>query len=618
MAEKDFGFSPGGTEDDLILTSTDSSPGIVLTVETGGKCDQINANNGDSLLDVLRQGKLYVNSPCGGQGTCGKCRIIILKGKLELRESGNKPARFANEGDAALACLCRLVENCSIDIGKLGEQNFLGNSDFDLPAAIFINTGLETVRFAASSGIWNDGRSIADIVSTGVSRQLNFSPRSLRQLSAWFGNSLRQDHAGPESDLSIWLTLQRDRVILVRTSVSAPVYGLGVDIGTTTVAFSLVDMEKGTVCKNLSVLNSQRQYGADVISRIQKGTDGGTDALRDCIRDDILRGIAELCGDRQDSLVRVVIAGNTTMLHFLLGLQGASLALFPFNPVTMALMDVPATALFGLNSLDCNATLLPSVGAYMGADIIAGLLYCRMDQAAGVSLFIDVGTNGEMAIGCSTRLICVSTAAGPAFEGANISWGTGSVPGAISAFDLHDGQVEFLTIGDAPPIGICGSAVVDIVAACLRSGLIDRTGRFVSEEMGKEGLPIAQNQAGEWIRFSQKDIREFQLAKSAIRSGLEILMREYGCRWNDVEKVYLAGGFGTRINPENAVEVGLFPFELLNKIQSVGNSSLGGTVHYLLYEERQLALEHLTKAAKVLDLSRHPSFNDLFMEQLQF
>ena len=370
--------------------------------------------------------------------------------------------------------------------------------------------------------------------------------------------------------------------------------------------------------KNLSLLNSQRQYGADVVSRIQKGSTGLTEALRDCIRADISRGIADLCGDESPSAVRLVIAGNTTMLHFLLGLRADSLALFPFNPVTMSAMEIFSTELFGLTPFCCDVTLLPSVGPYMGADIISGLLYCKLEQSPTISVFIDVGTNGEMAICGDSRILCVSTAAGPAFEGANISWGTGSVPGAISTFDFQGETAVFRTIGEASPIGICGSAVVDIVAACLRAGILDRGGRFVQEKIGQEGLPIAQNPAGEWIRFSQKDVREFQLAKSAIRSGLEILLREFGCSWQDVGQVYLAGGFGTRINTANAVEVGLFPAELQDKIQSVGNSSLGGTVHYQLYEDRRQALDPLVRAATVLDLSRHPDFNDLFMEQLLF
>ena len=377
-------------------------------------------------------------------------------------------------------------------------------------------------------------------------------------------------------------------------------------------------MKTGAVCKTLSLLNSQRQYGGDVISRIQKAGDGWLGALRDCIRTDIVRGCAELCGGEQDAVVRMVIAGNTTMLHLLLGLCSDALAQYPFNPVTTASMEISATELFGITMLECDVTLLPSVGAYMGADILAGLMYCKCMQSPELALFIDVGTNGEMAISGNGRIFCASTAAGPAFEGANITWGTGSVPGAISAFDFYDGEIRFSTIGNMPATGICGSAVVDIVAACLRSGLIDRTGRFASDETGACGLSIAQNPDGEWIRFNQKDVREFQLAKSAIRSGLEILMQEYGCRWEDVGQVYLAGGFGTRMNIDNVIEVGMFPEELKGKIKPVGNSSLGGTVRYLLSEEGRQDMEKLKRTARVIDLSRHTAFNDLFMEHLQF
>ena len=261
---------------------------------------------------------------------------------------------------------------------------------------------------------------------------------------------------------------------------------------------------------------------------------------------------------------------------------------------------------------------MPSSGAYMGADIVSGMMCCKMDKSTDTVLFVDVGTNGEMAIGCNKRILCTSTAAGPAFEGANITWGTGSIPGAISRFDIQNGEIVFCTIAEAPPVGICGSAVVDIVAACLREGIIDSTGRFTSEDLSSNGLKITQNIAGEWIRFTQKDVREFQLAKSAIRSGLEILVREYGCGWQNIEQVFLAGGFGTRMNVKNAIEVGLFPFELQDKINPVGNTALGGTLQYLLFRESREAVDTLTRLATVIDLSKQPDFNNLFMEQLLF
>jgi uncharacterized 2Fe-2S/4Fe-4S cluster protein (DUF4445 family) len=430
--------------------------------------------------------------------------------------------------------------------------------------------------------------------------------------------SLAMDFTGPDAKQPIYLTIRKNHVLLIRRLESEPVYGIGMDIGTTTLAFALVNLSNGKVCNTLSLLNSQRQYGADVISRIQKSSDGSLEALQNCIRNDITQGVLELCEQHETSVVRMVIAGNTTMLHLLLGLCSDSLAQYPFTPVTTDSLEIGTTELLGVSSLDCEVTLLPAAGAFIGADILAGLMYCDMNKPVGISLFIDVGTNGEMAINGKGKLLGASTAAGPAFEGANITCGTGSIPGAISSFDLLDGEIKFRTIGNEPPVGLCGSAVIDIVAACLRSGLIDRTGRFVSAETGSEGFPITQTATGEWIKFYQKDVREFQLAKSAIRSGIEVLMREYGCRPEDIEQVFLAGGFGTRMDARNALEVGLFPPEFQGKIKPMGNTALAGTVHYLLDGESQQITELLAHSTTVIDLSKHPSFNDLFMEQLQF
>ncbi len=599
-------------------SSAENPANVRLTVEAGGKRELVTTTAGKGLLDALRDCGIYVNAPCGGNGTCGKCRITVLAGMLEVIGNDTEAAHFVSAGETALACRAQLSNDCTIDIGHLQEQNFAGAVDFSILSEVGPNTEMETLRFSPTSGCWRNGRSITETICTDLGRRLTFTPKALRQLSLWMGESLQQSFAGPDEQRSIYLTVRRDHVLLIRNSESEPIYGIGVDIGTTTIAFALVDLENGKVCKTLSLLNSQRQYGADVISRIQKSSDGLMDVLQKYSRNDITRGLAELCVESHDSVVHMVIAGNTTMLHLLLGLRSDSLAQYPFNPVTMDAMKISAAELLGPLPVDCEAILLPSAGAFMGADTISGLMYCKIDQAKGISLFIDVGTNGEMAIGGKEKLICVSTAAGPAFEGANITWGTGSIPGAVSSFDFHDGKTEFSTIGDALPVGLCGSAIVDIVAACLRTGIIDRTGRFISDETGAEGLPIAQTQSGEWIKFYQKDVREFQLAKSAIRSGIEILMREYGCGPQDIGQIYLAGGFGTRMDARNALEVGLLPPELQGKIQSIGNTSLGGTVHCLLNGKSMQTAELLAHSATVLDLSRHPSFNDLFMEQLQF
>jgi uncharacterized 2Fe-2S/4Fe-4S cluster protein (DUF4445 family) len=591
---------------------------IRLTVESAEGCVVLPATAGNNLLEVLRAHRVYVNSPCGGKGTCGKCRITVLTGTLAVNETGAGVSKFASAGKTALACRAQLINDCTIDITQLQERDFVGEVDFPTVSTVIPNTDTETIRFIPTEGCWTNGCSLTETICAHTDRHLTFAPKALRQLSAWMSESLATNFTGPEASHPIYLTIRNNRVLLIRRSELEPVYGVGVDIGTTTLAFALVNLENGEVCSTLSRLNSQRQYGADVISRIQKSSDGFLETLQDCIRNDIIQGVLELCGQSVNSVVRMVIAGNTTMLHLLLGVASASLAQYPFIPVMTDSLEIGTTELLGVSALDCEATLLPAAGAFIGADILAGLIYCDMNKPVGISLFIDVGTNGEMAISGKEKLLGASTAAGPAFEGANITCGIGSIPGAISSFDLLEGQIKFRTIGNESPVGLCGSAVIDIVAACLRAGLIDRTGRFLSAETGSEGFPITQTATGEWIKFYQKDVREFQLAKSAIRAGIEVLMREYGCCPEDIEQVFLAGGFGTRMDARNALEVGLFPPEFQGKIKPMGNTALAGTIHYLLESKSQQSIELLAHSTTVIDLSKHPSFNDLFMEQLHF
>jgi len=591
---------------------------IVLTIIDGPRQALVRASKGQKVLDVLRKQGVYVNSPCGGRGTCGKCKVALLKGRLLSASEDNESPTFIEAGTEVLACLCFLVEDCTIDVGLAQERGFSGAAEYIAAESGKIDAGVESLCFKPAEETWDKGRSVVDEINNGLERSLIFLPRALRQLSYWMGEALLNDHSRPGSDRPVFLTVRENLVVHVRTDESASVYGIGVDIGTTTVALSLVNLATGEVQKTMTLLNSQRQFGADVISRIQKGSEGFLDELRTCIQSDISRGIRDICVTEADAVIRMVIAGNTTMMHLLLGLRADSLALVPFNPLTISRIEMSSFELFGACPVDCEVTLMPSIGPYMGADIVSGMMYCKMEKSTGTVLFIDVGTNGEMAIGSKKRILCTSTAAGPAFEGANITWGTGSIPGAISSFDIQNGEIVFCTIAEAPPVGICGSAVVDIVAACLREGIIDSTGRFTSEDLSSNGLKITQNMAGEWIRFTQKDVREFQLAKSAIRSGLEILVREYGCGWENIQQVFLAGGFGTRMNVKNAIEVGLFPLELQDKINSVGNTALGGTIHYLLFRKSREAVDTLTRLATVIDLSKQPDFNNLFMEQLLF
>ena len=393
-------------------------------------------------------------------------------------------------------------------------------------------------------------------------------------------------------------------------------YGLAVDIGTTTIAFALVDIESGKVVFSHGLLNSQRAFGADVISRIKAADEGGLDNLNCLVLDDICKGISYICKESTvstDAIQVMAVAGNTTMLHILLGVSCRSLGQYPFTPEFIEMQRRSFESIFNNKTLNCEVLLLPGISAYVGADICAGILHgCRLENDF---VLVDLGTNGEIARFSKGCVTATATAAGPAFEAGNISCGTGSITGAISkaVFRPERQAFEYELIGQeeagngVKPLGLCGSGVLDVAAQLVLHGFIDEAGSL------DEDFVIAPG-----INFTQKDVREIQLAKSAVRAGIEVLLAEQSLSYADVNKVYLSGGFGHNLNFESALILGIFPEEWWDKLESIGNSSLAGCIRVLAEPDAMDEIIAISASAKVINLSGHPKFNDLFMEHMMF
>ena len=391
-------------------------------------------------------------------------------------------------------------------------------------------------------------------------------------------------------------------------------FAVAVDIGTTTLAFALVNLETSEVDGRLTIVNRQREFGADVISRIVKANQGRLKEMGVCVKRQINEGILELCRANDvepGKIVKAAVAANTTMLHILLGLSCETLGIFPFTPVTLERMSLSFGELLGSASTalkpDVPVEILPGISTYVGADIVSGILFADILGSGKTSVLLDIGTNGEIAVIRNGKITCAATAAGPAFEGGNIRFGTGSVPGAISGCRFRNGEFEVTTIGGRPPIGICGSGVIDIVSELLKNEIIDETGRLSCEQ-----IAVAPE-----IFFTQKDVRELQLAKSAIRSGVDLLLEHTGTCFEEIDRFYVAGGFGYHVNFDSAVAIGLIPPELAVKIELVGNSSLGGAVR-LLTEDIRDELAEIISASQELPLSADKRFNALFVENMVF
>lgn len=398
-------------------------------------------------------------------------------------------------------------------------------------------------------------------------------------------------------------------------------YSFAVDIGTTTLVISLIDNLNKSILDTYTSVNGQRAFGADVISRIQASVNGRKEDLRNRICKDLLKGFLHLIssnGIDHLKIKEIVISGNTTMGHLLMGFDCTKLGIFPFIPIDINFMNLHFDEVFLCNEMDALVTFLPGISAFVGADIVSGLYFCGFHHTDKINLLIDLGTNGEMAIGNMNHIITTSTAAGPAFEGGNITWGIGSIKGAIAKVDISENKVvNIQTIGNTKAVGICGTGIIEIVAEMIKHKIIDETG-LMSEDYFDEGFPLARTSSDEIIKVTQKDVRELQLAKSAIRAGVETLCLRYGVNYEQVDKVYLAGGFGVKLDHEKAIAIGLLPEAFRGKIEGIGNSSLGGAVKYAIKDNAREHLKNLIKISLEINLANDKAFNEFYMKHMFF
>lgn len=383
--------------------------------------------------------------------------------------------------------------------------------------------------------------------------------------------------------------------------------GLALDVGTTTLAFYFVDLFTGKTLKTASCLNPQRSFGADVVSRIafcqKEGPKLMTDALRTAVNDVISSFKRE---SDVKKIERAFITGNTVMLHLFSGKDVSSFGTYPFTPLFLEKQCFTGETL-GYDAEEI--VLLPSFSSFVGADIVCGGL--AVDISSGNRLLIDLGTNGEMLLSYHGKLYSTSVAAGPAFEGADMECGTGGIPGAIDrVYTDENGSVRFTTVENAPPIGICGAGIADAMAVMQKSGVIDETGAFLPEE---NKFFLSEN-----VYISDKDVRKFQLAKSAVRAGIETLLSVARAKENDLEKCFVAGGLGYYLNVDSAVTIGLFPKNLREKIVLSGNTAGLGAKLCLLSAGFLKKAEDTAKNAENVPLASSAVFSEKFMEYMTF
>ncbi len=527
-----------------------------LTLHHNNTTKTIPLPAGAPLFPALTGAGVDFGSNCGGRGACGKCRVKALSGAFGP-PAGHELSALS---EAALAAGVRLACHLSMPEGGC------------------------TIE-AVTSGA-------AKVLTTGAEEAYEFDPRGKAEDEA---------------------------------------YALAVDIGTTTLAAYLIDLRTGGQLCSLGALNPQRAVGADVVARAGYTIENpnGMGELSAMIREAIADMAKRLCDDAA-KILHVTLVGNTVMMHIAAQLPVNTIAVAPYTPYYTEGFEMSAAELGWAFAPNCIVSFLPCVAGYVGADTIAAVMASGMAEREELSLLLDIGTNGEMALGSRDKLLACSTAAGPAFEGGHIRHGMGGVAGAINSVYVEDGSVRYTTINDAPPKGICGSGLIDAVALLVREGMLDETG-LMEDENGRwpESIKDADEKAGgcmftlarsggEDIAVTQRDIREVQLAKGAIAAGIEILLREWGAKEEDVEKVYLAGGFGTYIDYDSACTVGLIPKGLRSKIVSLGNAAGTGAKQAARSKARLAFSEAVRENTRYVELAGRADFQDIFVEKMMF
>ena len=604
--------------------------------EPAGVTTEVEA--GASLLDAASAVGVGIESVCGGRGTCGKCKVIATSGlspltDLERRGLSEEELRAGYR----LACQALVVSDVEVFVPE--ESRIMRASILveGVQRALPLEPWVRRHTLQVPEASLEDQTADLDAVARRWQAEVGgaFSPTlsALQQLP-W---ALRAREG------QITLIQVDDRVVRIDPG-SGPdrLLGVAFDIGTTTVVGYLMDLETGQQLAVSSRLNPQTRYGDDVVSRIAFSTsreDGLQTLQREIIAtlNEIIGEASLAAGTRPGDVFAVTVVGNTTMHHLFLGISPEALARSPYVPAATEALCFEAAEL-GLDVCPgAHVWTLPNIAGWVGADTVGVILSTGIYLQHEISLAVDIGTNGEMALGSRHRLITCSTAAGPAFEGAHVSCGMRAADGAIDWVEIGS-DVSWHTIGESAPRGVCGSGLVDAVAGMLRAGVIDDTGmmqdaetlsadghKLLSERIQQMGRQRAfrlvggsERPGGREIRLTQRDVRELQLGKGAIRAGIEILMKELGVGPEDVNRVYLAGAFGNYIQPESALAIGLIPHFPNAEIIPVGNAAGSGAKMALLsLSARRTASDILTKV-QYLELSGRPDFQGEFAEAMVF
>src|SRR5437899_407800 len=580
---------------------------------------------GTTLFSAAHWIGLPIDSTCGGRGTCGKCKVQVVKGLADAETADHRQLRPQEIADGwRLSCQARIYEDMVCEVPQLlrvPKAATMGLGRLDI-----LDPNVRKVYLELSQPSLEDQRSdvarLKDAL-TDEGHDMVAGVAVLRTLPPVFR----------EAGFRVTAVLAGEHLVAVEPGdTTSECYGVAFDVGTTTLVGTLMNLRTGMAASVLSTLNGQAPFGADVISRISHGMNGpgAIQELQEAVvttMNTILDELYRESGVLPAQTYEAVVVGNVTMLHLLLGIDPTPLSMSPFTPAFMDQLSVEARELGLRIHPHGYVQTLPALGAYVGADIVAGVLATGIVREDKLRVFVDVGTNGEIVLGTAQRALATAAPAGPAFEGSQIKCGMRATVGAIEGVQLGD-RVELQIIGgDVPAEGICGSGLVDAVAQLLLAGLMDHSGRLKlpgdvpDHPLADRLIDIDGMRAfllADGVFLTQRDIRELQFAKGSIATGIKVLMDILRVTAGDLDEVLLGGSFGSYLNPESAKVIGLVPPVDVDRIIAVGNSAgEGAKIALLSYRERQVAFE-LPSRIEYVELSGRTDFNDSFISVLGF
>ncbi len=578
---------------------------------------------GETILAVAQRAGVVLTAVCGGAGRCGRCLIRVMSGKTS-EPDGEEEAQF--DGDLLregwrLACRTQIAGDVRVHVPPESLATAQRTQTEGQSPAVELNPAVHAYDVELEPPTLTDPRSDATRLRDRLGLpDLTFSVHVLRRMSV--------DLRAHQFHSTVYV--KEKSVIGVRPAHALPL-GLAVDIGTTKLAAYLTDLANGATLAAMGAMNPQIAFGEDLMARIRHATDHreGAEQLRNAIVEAINGLARDLCaqaGRKVDDIADAVLVGNTAMHHLFLGLPVGQLGQAPYVPAETAALDLPCNSLGLELAPGAYVHLLPNIAAFVGADHVAMLLATGFSERECAVLGIDIGTNTEISLLANGRHFSCSAASGPAFEGAHIRCGMRAAPGAIEEVLIRDNQVLIRTVANSPPVGLCGSGILDLVAQMRHAGILTPRGAFnVSSghprlRSGKHGIEFvvaeSSQNCGTDITFSHADVSQIQLAKGAIRTGINILLQHAGVTEIDIDEVVIAGAFGTYLNVQSAIDIGMLPRVERRRCRQVGNAAGAGArmaLHSMAQRDRAV---RLARQVEYIELSAEKGFSSAFVKSL--